>query len=126
MDNQTVAKTILVIDDDHITSRVFMHCIQRLGHRALQAASGDIALQQLETERPDLVILDLHLPDTNGLTLLKTLRERPELATTPVVVVTGSPYPEIQQSLLKHGVKAFVIKPVDFARLRKIINACLN
>lgn len=124
MDKQTLTKTILVIDDDQITSRVFMHCLQRLGHRVLQAESGSAALQQLDREHPDLVIMDLHLPDTTGLALLQTFRARPEMAATPVVVMTGSPQPDIQQTLLKNGAKAFVSKPVDFGRLNDIINFC--
>ena len=88
-------KKILIVDEEHAIRNSLQNLIQREGFSVVTADSGLRAMQQFEDEKPDIIILDMRLPDTNGLTLLKTMKEiRPSVT---VVLVTASP--DIQSSV---------------------------
>jgi CheY-like chemotaxis protein len=79
--------TILIVDDDRALREGLAETIAGLGHRPLSAASGPEALARLQRESVDAVLLDLHLPDMDGIEVLRRLRENPKRP--PVVILTA-------------------------------------
>jgi two-component system response regulator AtoC len=114
-------KKILIVDEEHAIRDSLQNLIQREGFSVVTADSGLHAMRQFEDEKPDIIILDMRLPDTNGLTLLKTMKEiRPSVT---VVLVTASP--DIQSSVeaMKIGALDYLEKPIDLDKLMAILNA---
>lgn len=85
-------QSILVVEDDPNLRRMYRTVLMLDGFRAEVAADGLAALRKLEDDRPDLIVLDLHLPLIDGLTVMSELRARNDTRSIPVVVVTGSDY----------------------------------
>ncbi|MGC1454648.1 MAG: sigma-54 dependent transcriptional regulator [Nitrospirota bacterium] len=113
-------KKILIVDEELLIRNSLQNLIQKEGFSVVTADSGLRAMQQFEDENPDIVILDMRLPDTNGLTLLKTLKEiRPSVT---IVMVTA--HPDIQSSVeaMKIGALDYLEKPVDLDKLTAILN----
>ena len=83
-------KRVLVVEDDSDLARMYRGVLRMAGFDAFHAADGWAALRAVEEERPDLIVLDIHLPGLRGDELLEELSERPDTRQIPAIVVTGS------------------------------------
>jgi CheY-like chemotaxis protein len=83
--------TVLVVDDEPAIRAFVREALQQAGHRVLEAADGAGALRLVEREHPDLVLLDVALPQMSGVGVCRLLHERPATAFTPVLLLTGLP-----------------------------------
>lgn len=83
-------KRVLVVEDDRDLARMYRGVLRMAGFEAFHVADGWSALRAVETQRPDLIVLDIHLPGLRGDELLEELSERPDTRQIPAIVVTGS------------------------------------
>ena len=97
-----------------------------MGHHVVEAADGASALTPAETLPPDLVFLDLHMPEMNGLQVLERLRAPPGLEEIPVVLLTASRSPEVVTQAAKYGVHDYLSKPARPARIREKVDKYLG
>ena len=120
------ARAILVVEDNPITRKMVRFALQVEGYRVLEAANGTTALELARRGLPDLVIQDLVLPDTDGLTLLRRLRELPGGERLPVLVVTGmvSRLEELRAEVDPHT--ELLPKPVQPSRLVEAVESRLR
>lgn len=111
--------TVLVVDDETQIRRLLRVCLEANGYRVLETATGQEALTAAALRRPDVVVLDLGLPDLDGLTVLKRLRE---WSRVPVVVLSVRDREEDKIAALDNGADDYVTKPFStgelLARLR--------
>jgi CheY-like chemotaxis protein len=106
--------TILVAEDNEILLRILRRALEHEGYLVLEATSGAELLEQLVEARPDLIVLDVGLPDADGRDLLAKLKSEPATARIPVIVWSGSGGDSDQQAVLELGAAAFVQKgPAD-------------
>jgi CheY-like chemotaxis protein len=82
-------KKVLVVDDEKDVCVYLSRLLEENGFRAACASNGEEALRAVEKERPDLITLDLSMPETSGAGFYRTLKSRPDFADIPVVLVTG-------------------------------------
>ena len=102
--------TVLMVDDVPLFRDVVLHALQRAGHQVFCAANGVAAMETLKTVRPDLILLDLAMPEMNGLAFLRQLRADRALGRTPVIVVSAlSETPEVKEAT-KIGVQGHLLK----------------
>lgn len=108
------AKQILVVDDDAVIREVVAACLQHLGKwGVLTAASGKEALQQVNTEKIDAIVLDVMMPEMDGFAVLQCLRSNPTTQPIPVVLLTASNHLPSRDRLPKLGVVSIIFKPFD-------------
>jgi len=111
--------TVLVIDDEQQMRRLLRICLERNGYAVVEAATADQGISEAIRCRPDAVLLDLGLPDADGLTVLKRLREWSQV---PVLVVSVRGHEDDKISALDNGANDYVTKPFStgelLARLR--------
>jgi two-component system KDP operon response regulator KdpE len=112
-------QTVLVVDDESTIQKMLKVSLESEGYKVLSAKDGATALIQTSEQKPDIVILDLGLPDMSGLEVLKRLRE---WSRVPVIVLTVSESDEDKVNLLDAGADDYLTKPFSlpelFARLR--------
>jgi len=119
----TTGKPILVIDDDDsIRSLLSVHLRQE-GYRAETAESGREGLAKARALKPDLILLDVALPDISGLETLQELKKDPALAAIPVVILSGYPLNQGTNVFLEAGAAAFLTKSF---KLKNVIAQCLS
>jgi CheY-like chemotaxis protein len=82
-------KTVLVVDDEQDIVRYFKTLLEDNGYRAITATDGVEAMEKIRTEHPDLVTLDITMPNKTGVTVYRDIKESDELKKTPVLIVTG-------------------------------------
>jgi two-component system response regulator AtoC len=115
---------ILVVDDEDLIRWSLRQKLGGWGYQTLEAGTGGEAIELVERESPDLVLLDIRLPDTNGLLVLKTIKERdPQLV---VIMMTAYGVLEDAVTALRHGAYDFVAKPLNFDELSVTIANALE
>ncbi|NOY63959.1 MAG: sigma-54-dependent Fis family transcriptional regulator [Nitrospirae bacterium] len=115
---------ILVVEDKKSMAQMLRTTLESEGYECLLAFNGKEALRIISREQPDLIITDLKLPDTDGLTILKELRQQEQ--DTPVIIMTAFGTIEIAVEAIKEGAFDFVPKPFDMDHLLLIIKRALD
>jgi CheY-like chemotaxis protein len=109
----TLRRVMCVEDDDDIRLIIEFSLATVGGYEVLACASGRSALAQVEAFHPDLVLLDVMMPDLSGPQTLAALRELPALQGVPVVFMTAKALPGELEDLLQHGATGVIVKPFD-------------
>jgi two-component system alkaline phosphatase synthesis response regulator PhoP len=108
-----LTKRILVVDDDRDAVRLMRSYLEKAGYQVLMAYNGETALHMLHRERPDLVLLDLMLPDRDGWEVTRMIRSDPTLAQTPIIMLTARVTDEDKIMGLELGADDYVTKPYN-------------
>jgi len=109
--------TILIVDDELWSRKLFEAMLAPEGYRTFCAASGDEALALIEQQAPDLILLDVMMPDVDGYQLAGTLKADPATASIPIIMVTAQYDREARLAGLDAGAEEFLTKPIDRAEL---------
>jgi CheY-like chemotaxis protein len=119
-------RTILIVDDDEAQVEALARRLEKQGYETLAAHLGRRGLALAKSERPDLVILDLRLPDIDGLQVCERLADSPETCGIPIIVLSGMERPDIVRCSRAAGCTYFVRKPYDPNALLTLIQHSLR
>lgn len=119
-----MSKSVLIVDDDRTLTRLLKKFLEDSNYDVLIADDGEEAIAKLEKSRPDLIILDIHMPKLNGYSFLFAIRQLPNAADVPVIILTCKP--EMEDIFRVEGVKEYLIKPVNNDVLLQKIRQHLN
>ena len=120
-----MGQRILVVDDDKEIVRIIRAYLEKAGYSVLTAYEGETALHIIRSDRPDLVVLDLMLPDRDGWSITRIVRGDPSLAATPIVMLTARVEGEDRVQGLDLGADDYIPKPFNphevVARVRAVL-----
>ncbi len=119
MTTSSPARRVLVVDDDLDTAETLAFILRDMGHKVEFAISARAAIDVAQRFRPEIVFLDLGLPDMDGFELGKRLKTHPDLHPMRIFVVTGRAQEEDRQKTLAAGFDAHLVKPLDPAFLQR-------
>lgn len=117
---------ILVVDDSPVVQRVLSVTLRRGLHTCITASSAAEALRRLEDSPVDLLLLDLSMPDVDGLTLLRQLRADPRYEGLPIVMITASGQDQDRIDAAEAGADDFLTKPAGSAEVLATVQRCLE
>jgi two-component system chemotaxis response regulator CheY len=117
--------TVLVVEDDPIQMATVREFLEESSIRVVEASSGRTAIARLQTERPDLIILDLILPDVSGYEVCEFIRRNPGTRDVPVLVVSVRLVPNVRAQAEEAGATAFLSKPFTKKALLKLVQPLL-
>ncbi len=129
MDNKrTAVKTakILVVDDESGITGLLEDALSRDGHAVVAASSGEEALQKAGELSPDLILMDIVMPEMDGYEATVRLRQLPGLHGTPVIFLSGKPAEEDGGRAFAVGAAAYLRKPFSERQIRDIVNLALS
>lgn len=116
---------VLIADDDEMLAQLVEHTLQKAGFRVTWVADGEQALVEIRKLRPSLIILDGMMPGMDGFEVLRNLRESPETATLPVIMLTARGMARDVVAGFDLGVEDYVVKPFMpeelLARIKKVM-----
>ena len=118
-------KTVIVVEDETDAAEMFAEMMRVSGFRVLKSYSSQPAISMIANEPPDLVILDVMMPDVSGLEVLKFMRHEPKLAEIPVIVVSAKSMPGDIKTGLEAGASVYLTKPVGFLDLRQAVEKAM-
>jgi CheY-like chemotaxis protein len=116
---------ILIVDDNATNLKLLRVLLQGEGFQVRTASDAGQALSQLASERPDLVLTDIQLPDMDGLELTRRIKAHPDWAAIPVVAVTAYAMSGDRDKALGAGCDAYVSKPIDTRQLPSLLRQVL-
>jgi CheY-like chemotaxis protein len=118
--------SILIIDDDEVLSDVLSRRLQQQGFDALTADSGQCGLARARADQPSLILLDLRLPDADGITICEQLADDLETCAIPVIILTGMERPDILRRCRAAGCHYYLRKPYDPNALLVLIRQAIQ
>src|SRR5262245_17459179 len=117
--------TLLLIDDEDAIQHAFRRAFRAPDYRAVPAGTAAEGVEAFRRERPDVVLLDVHLPDASGLEAFERLRALD--ARTPVLLITGHGTTDLAIEAIKRGAYEYLLKPLELPALRALIDrACAS
>jgi CheY-like chemotaxis protein len=119
-------KKVLVVDDEIVMFRLFQVQVKRAGCEGFFFRDGESVLEQFESIKPDLAVLDYNLPDYNGAELYRRIREMSCGKTIPIVFVTGTVQGDELDEIKAVGANAFLSKPFSPRKLQNLIKDLLE
>ena len=114
-------KKIVIVEDHPAVRRVLTLSLQQRGYEILEANTGGSGIVLTADENPDLVLLDLSLPDFSGLEIAKRIKQNPGTAKIPLVGLSGCTQRELAVKSLEVGMAAYLTKPADTQDLVNVI-----
>jgi CheY-like chemotaxis protein len=122
----TELSTILTVEDNPNIRKMIAYNLRRAGFKTIEACDGKEAVRVLQKVVPDLMILDVRMPEMNGFQLLELMRKYPRAAAIPVVMLSALSQPENIDRALKLGVVDYIVKPLDPAVLITKVKSALE
>ncbi len=123
---RSTMKKLLVVDDDQAVRDYLMEILSGSGYQIYLARDGEEGLEVMRRDRPDLVLLDVHMPKLDGLQALTLIRDDPALAEIPIIFLTSVDQSHIKIRALEHGADDYLVKPFNPVELLARIKAVLR
>ncbi len=120
-----VTKRILIVEDNELNLKLFCDLLRAHGHEAHPLADGREVLAEARAFRPDLIIMDIHLPHISGLDLIVALKADAELARVPIMAVTAYAGRGDEDRIRAAGAEAYVSKPISVVKFVETVNGLL-
>jgi len=109
-------KTVLIVEDNELNMKLFHDLLEAHGYDILGTRNGIEALDLARRHRPDLILMDIQLPEVSGLEVTKWLKDDPELRSIPVVAVTAFAMKGDEERIRQGGCEAYLSKPISVAK----------
>lgn len=108
-----MAQTILIVEDNELNMKLFRDLLEAQGYGVIQTRDGMQALDLARSERPDLIVMDIQLPQVSGLEVTKWIKADDDLKHIPVVAVTAFAMKGDEEKIREGGCEAYVAKPIS-------------
>ena len=105
--------TILYVEDNQDNRILVRRVLQAEGYEVLEAGTAQGALQILEGSKPDLILMDINMPDIDGYTLTTRIKARPDMYSTPIIALTANVMRGDRERSLQAGCDGYIQKPID-------------
>lgn len=123
MEGDSLSKTILIVEDNELNMKLFNDLLESKGYKIIQTANGLNAVELAREHKPDLILMDIQLPEVSGLEVTKWLKADDELAHIPVIAVTAFAMKGDEEKILEGGCEAYISKPISVAKFLTTIKS---
>ena len=121
-----MAKKVLVVEDNELNMKLFNDLLQAHGYNTLQAKDGRVVIKMTRKNRPDLILMDIQLPEISGLEIIKMLKADDDLCSIPVVAVTAFAMKGDEQKIRSGGCDGYIAKPISVASFLQTVSRFLE
>lgn len=119
-------KTVMIIEDEADAAELFSEMMRINGFRVIKMFSSAPAIPIIAQEKPDVILLDVMMPDISGLEVLRYIRREPDLSSIPVIILSAKSMPGDIKTGLEAGASMYLTKPVGFQDLKQAVEKVLN
>ena len=120
-----MSKTILIVEDNELNMKLFNDLLQAHGYNTVQTMDGRDAIKLAREHKPDLVLMDIQLPEISGLEVTKMMKADDELKSIPVVAVTAFAMKGDEDKIREGGCEGYIAKPISVPTFLETINKFL-
>lgn len=126
LDYSDLPKTVLIVEDNELNMKLFRDLLEIHGYQTLEARTGPEALECLKENRPDLILMDIQLPEVSGLEVTRTIKSSPELSDIPVIAVTAFAMKGDEERIRQGGCEDYIAKPISVASFLEKVKRYLD
>jgi len=119
-------KTVLIVEDEEDAAELFAEMMRVSGFRVRTTSKSKPAISMMNEDKPDLVLLDIMMPDVSGLDILREMRQDANLSDIPVILVTAKSMPADIKNGMEAGASTYLTKPVGFQELKDAVERTLG
>jgi len=120
------AKTILVVEDNELNMRLLHDVLEARGYAVLQTGDGMEALKLARQHKPDLILMDINLPEVSGLEVIKWIKDDGALKEIPIIAVTAFAMKGDEEKIRQSGCDGYIAKPISVADFLKTVQQSLR
>src|SRR6186713_2780757 len=121
-----MAKTVLIVEDNELNMKLFHDLLEAHGYNIIQTRNGLEALDLARRHRPDLILMDIQLPEVSGLEVTKWIKEDDELRTIPIIAVTAFAMKGDEERIRQGGCEAYISKPISIVAFLETVRRYLG
>jgi len=121
-----MAKTVLVVEDNELNMKLFHDLLEAHGYEIVQTRNGLEAIDLARKHRPDLILMDIQLPEVSGLEVTKWIKDDDDLRAIPVIAVTAFAMKGDEERIRQGGCEAYLSKPISVAKFIETVKAYLG
>ena len=121
-----MTKTVLIVEDNELNMKLFHDLLEAQGYQTVGTRNGIDALDLARKHHPDLVLMDIQLPEVSGLEVTKWLKDDPDLKAIPVVAITAFAMRGDEEKIKSGGCEAYIAKPISVSNFLSTIGRFLN
>lgn len=120
------AKRVMVVEDNELNMKLFNDLLEANGYTVIQTRDGLSAIDLARKHRPDLILMDIQLPEVSGIEVTKWLKEDDELKRIPVIAVTAFAMKGDEQKIREGGCEAYISKPISVVSFLQTVDGFLK
>ena len=124
--DSVLKKTVLIVEDNELNMKLFHDLLEAHGYATLQTKDGMKALSLAREHQPDLILMDIQLPEVSGLEVTKWIKEDENLKSIPVVAVTAFAMKGDEEKIREGGCEAYIAKPISVGNFIETVKGFLN
>ena len=124
--DKAVGKTVLIVEDNELNMKLFHDLLEAHGYDTLQTRDGVEALKIAREHKPDLILMDIQLPEVSGLEVAKWIKEDDSLRSIPIVAVTAFAMKGDEEKIRQGGCEAYIAKPISVAKFLETVERFLS
>ncbi|MDQ4061726.1 MAG: response regulator [Pseudomonadota bacterium] len=121
-----MAKTVLIVEDNELNMKLFNDLLEASGYRTLQTRNGFEAIDLARAHRPDLILMDIQLPEVSGLDVTRWIKEDDELKSIPIIAVTAFAMKGDEERIRAGGCEAYISKPISVTKFLETVRHYLG
>jgi two-component system cell cycle response regulator DivK len=121
-----MAKTVLIVEDNPLNMKLFNDLLEAHGYRTLQSTNGMEAMELARAHRPDVILMDIQLPEVSGLEVTKWIKDDDDLRATPVIAVTAFAMKGDEERIRQAGCEAYISKPISVVKFIETVKSYLG
>ncbi len=119
-------KTILIVEDNELNMKLFNDLLEAHGYKTLQTRNGKEALELTRLHKPDLILMDIQLPEVSGLQVTQWIKQDEALRHIPVIAITAFAMKGDEERILAGGCEAYMSKPISILKFLETVRRFLN
>ena len=121
-----MAKTVLIVEDNELNMKLFNDLLEAHGYRTVKTRSGLDGLELAREHRPDLILMDIQLPEVSGIDIIKLLKESDDLRSIPVVAITAFAMKGDEERIRESGCEGYLSKPISVAKFVETVRSFIG
>ena len=121
-----MSKKVLIVEDNELNMKLFHDLLEAHGIGTIETRDGTRVLEIARAERPDLILMDIQLPEVSGLEVIKWLKSDDELKTIPVIAITAFAMKGDEQKIREGGCEDYISKPISVTRFLEVVDTYLK
>ncbi len=121
-----MSKSVMIVEDNELNMKLFNDLLEANGYRTIKTRNGLEALDLAREHHPDLILMDIQLPEVSGLEVTKWLKEDDELHAIPVIAVTAFAMKGDEERIRRGGCEAYISKPISVSKFVETVKSYIG